>query len=389
MAYIDKINFKGTLYDIQDSKLKEELGEITDLNTATKTDVVSAINEVSNACALFQTVENTPIASFTDGGLNLPVYNLEVGIEPIQSGSGDPSPSNVRPISGFSTVNVTRTGINIWDEETELGSISSSTGENTESTTSIRSVNYIRIVTGESYCLIKPSGTGTMYVMYYDGAKSYLSFESIGGSATITVLTIPATAEYIRLRFHYDYGITYNNDISINYPSTDTSYHAYEGTTYPISLGSTYYGGTLNVTTGVLTVTHGILDLDDATFGISSNRAFINNFNTTYGAELPASAYVYGGYIAEQYTEIKASGSITTGTMAILQTGSLLFDYDGENLPTGKIIFPLSTPTTVQLTPTQVYTLLQDNNIFADSGDIVSLTYRADLATYIQNLINA
>ena len=46
------------------------------------------------------------------------------------------------------------------------------------------------------------------------------------------------------------YGTTYNNDISINYPSTDHDYHAYNGTTHTTTLPSTTYGGTLDVVSG-------------------------------------------------------------------------------------------------------------------------------------------
>lgn len=56
---------------------------------------------------LLNEVEGLPkdIATFTDGS-NLPLASLKVGIEPIQSGSGDPSPSNVRPISGHTEGNI-------------------------------------------------------------------------------------------------------------------------------------------------------------------------------------------------------------------------------------------------------------------------------------------
>ena len=42
-------------------------------------------------------------------------YPLEVrsGIEPVQSGSGDPSPSNVRPITGWTGATLTRCGKNL------------------------------------------------------------------------------------------------------------------------------------------------------------------------------------------------------------------------------------------------------------------------------------
>ena len=45
------------------------------------------------------------VASFSDGA-DLPLKSLLVDIEPVQSGSGDPSPTNVRPISGWNAVNV-------------------------------------------------------------------------------------------------------------------------------------------------------------------------------------------------------------------------------------------------------------------------------------------
>ena len=49
------------------------------------------------------------VASFADGA-NVPVKSLIVNIDPVQSGSGDPSPDNVRPISGWSEVNVRHSG---------------------------------------------------------------------------------------------------------------------------------------------------------------------------------------------------------------------------------------------------------------------------------------
>lgn len=57
---------------------------------------------------LLKEVEDLPkdIATFNDGA-NFPMPSLKVGIEPIQEGSGDPSPTNIRPIRGWSAVDVT------------------------------------------------------------------------------------------------------------------------------------------------------------------------------------------------------------------------------------------------------------------------------------------
>lgn len=46
------------------------------------------------------------IANFPDGAA-LPAKNISVAIEPVQSGSGDPSPDNVRPISGWTDAHIT------------------------------------------------------------------------------------------------------------------------------------------------------------------------------------------------------------------------------------------------------------------------------------------
>ena len=42
------------------------------------------------------------------------ITELKANITAVQSGSGDPSPTNIRPITGWSAVNVTRTGKNLF-----------------------------------------------------------------------------------------------------------------------------------------------------------------------------------------------------------------------------------------------------------------------------------
>ena len=50
------------------------------------------------------------------------------------------------------------------------------------------------------------------------------------------------------------------------------------------------------------------------------------------------------------------------------------------------VVYPLATPTTVQLTAQQLTTLLGQNNVFADAGD-VDVTYVADTKLYIAKMI--
>jgi hypothetical protein len=51
--------------------------------------------------------------------------------------------------------------------------------------------------------------------------------------------------------------------------------------------------------------------------------------------------------------------------------------------------YELATPTTIQLTPTQVSSLLGQNNIWANCGKINKAVYIRDLNIVINNLLNA
>ena len=246
-----------------------------------------------------------------------PLNKCIVDILPVQSGTGDPSPTNIRPISGWSSVNVTRCGVNLWDEEWELGIINSTTGEDEANNSYIRSKGYTRVEANMSvYCVTSAS----LRLVFYDKDKAFVGI----ANGNNTVVNIPNDSKYLRFYVNNSYyGTTYKNDISINYPSSDTSYHAYNGTTANIPLGSTYYGGSLNVTTGVLTVTK--------------------------------------GYIAEYDGETLPSDWICDRAVYA----------SGTTPPTGsQVVYTLATPTTVQLTPTEVKTILGNNNIFADSGEV-------------------
>ena len=58
------------------------------------------------------------IASFSDGADNIPMKKVTVRIEPKQAGSGDPSPDNVRPISGWDSVQVNHGGADVSNPTT-------------------------------------------------------------------------------------------------------------------------------------------------------------------------------------------------------------------------------------------------------------------------------
>ena len=71
--------------------------------------------DVSNCAPIIINTASGDVASFADGADNRQIRKIVAMIEPVQSGTGDPSPDNVRPISGWTGANITRTGKNLLD----------------------------------------------------------------------------------------------------------------------------------------------------------------------------------------------------------------------------------------------------------------------------------
>lgn len=228
------------------------------------------------------------VASFADGADNVPLKSLVVGINPVQSGEGDPSPENIRPITGW-------TGMTVNANGTEIP----------------------------------------------------ISWESEAG---------------------------------------------------------TVYGGSLDVLTGLLTVTNELITIDGVT-----NKMTGKWRDTSYGAALYAtnigkrSRYnksvsnifkcVTGSYTAMPlYSFVGDSGSAWTVTfvfpsdMTVNDANAWLAEMNNNGSPV-TVTRAFETPIEVQLTPHEVKSLLGSNTIYADTGD-TSVEYRADIQRYIDKRLS-
>ena len=120
-------------------------------------------------------------------------------------------------IKDFSETKVYRYGKNLWDEQWELGIITS-TGLNSNSTNSIRSKNYIPLLKEQTYFLNFPQ---TAKVFYFDANKNLL-YANNPKFGTITI------TNEAYMRFHIggavsgtDAVIEYNNNICISLDGGD------------------------------------------------------------------------------------------------------------------------------------------------------------------------
>lgn len=131
---------------------------------------------------------------------------------------------------------ITRCGVNLFNEIMESGSIDNTNGQNTSyGTNRMRSKNYIPVKPGTSIYFLSVNNVGCQ-ILKYGADKTYLG--TLLTNVNVT-MSIPLDCYFIRFRTADNYGTAYNNDIGINYPSTDTTYHAYNGNTAPIADATT------------------------------------------------------------------------------------------------------------------------------------------------------
>lgn len=309
--------------------------------------------------------------------------NISIPKNQIESGSSATSYApyeNICPISGHTEVDVDHTGINVWDEEWEVGSIGDQ-GENIVAQR-IRSKNFISVKPNTTYYMKSPRG---LFVWGYDANKDYV--RRVPGMGIVSsTLTIPSDIYYIRFRPDNDYGTVYGNDISINYPSTDHEYHAYTGQSYTTQLGQTVYGGTLDVVSGLLTVTHGYVDLGTlnwSQYSTPSNHIFRVNTHTfqsgvpkeTSGNQQPVNA-ICSQYTVMGYAPISATDyykfAIGNDRLVIIEpnySDSATFKTAMNGV---QLCYELATPQTYQLTPQQIQTFVGKNNVWSEDGEITA-----------------
>lgn len=182
---------------------------------------------------------------------------------------------------GITGINLIQCGANLWDEEWELGSFDDNTGAPTSATNRIRGKNFCPIAGGLSTYTYN-GGLGNSRLLWYDENQNYISNTGWFGT-NVHIHQAPNNARYFKFQFAIQYGTTYNNDVSINYPSTDTTYHAYEAITYPISFSSITDGAEIDLLTGLIKINTSPVTYDSITPIAIRTYKGINNFYSDIG----------------------------------------------------------------------------------------------------------
>lgn len=371
-----------TTFDVTD-------GEVTEVMLETAID--EKVEPLVNA-TLIERNANGSIASFADGA-DYPVKELIADINAVQSGSGDPSPSNVRPISGWSAVKVTVDGKNVLPKDNWVtGTIGIADNKFVLSASSTRKRMVDVPIKAGTYTVSGETATTVRAIIFYREDKSVIT--SWISSSTPKTFTISEDCFVAVASENMDDS---TRKIQLELGSTATAYEPYNGTTETIDLGQTVYGGKLNVTTGELTIMRMIADLGTLTWSKKADGVFytweLSNLikppkNNNLSGNLVCSALITGSY-NDVYNNnvldnaISASVESAIGVRMTAYTDATTFKSAMSGV---QLVYDLATPISIQLTPTEVKSLLGQNNIFADSGD-VDVTYRADTKKYIDGTI--
>lgn len=396
----------GDTYD--DTQIKQDINDLKD-NLNDKADVI-----ISTALG--------SIAHFEDGA-EADAVSVIAHIEPVQEGSGDPSPTNVRPITGHTGMDVVRTGKNLFEPlsykyyKKETGGAFN--GDNINSFVSILNTlpigNYI--VSFQFNVLETISGATTWGILlrnsvtgYVDGRQTgqHNSGETLSFSKTI-VITEANKGKWANAYLYSGGGNkakVYWYDFQFELGSTATAYEPYQGETYPITFpteAGTVYGGYMDVTNGKLVVDRAMVDLGTLDWLKSSSnggkfystQVTTPNYKGSTDATMACSQYIFDGVgsaargyyggngtfryyyegatIKELYVHDQSKNSMTTDQFKTAMSGV-------------QLVYELATPIEYDITPQQIALLLGVNNVWNDCNGNTDVEYKADTKLYIEQL---
>jgi len=157
------------------------------------------------------------IATFDDGAGDVPLISCVADFMATQDlhGQSAPYPAGASP--------------NKWNEEWELGTYSTVDGRASISENAIRSKNKIAVLPNTSYAFFNSTSNAQIRLYYYASDESFISYTAINAVNNVATFTTPENVAWINFAVGNSVTpvTTNNKNLSINYPSSDTSYHPY------------------------------------------------------------------------------------------------------------------------------------------------------------------
>ena len=333
--------------------------------------------------------EGSGLVTFTTD-MCAPLKSCKIAFLPIQEGSGDPSPDNVRPISGWNNTNITIAGNNIIpiDYAPVKGQWKPTGGVISHS---VYSMGQFSVPGGKLRWTAPLKGVtyiGLMDDIIANGVPTY----SVITSTNRVSYTLDNTDNHKYMFMAASSQVVINNKVMVNIGTSTTDYSLPSAITYPIDWtdsAGTIYGGYVDLVRGKIVKT--------------VNKRLLNSFswNTTYaGSGLFRAAsevvFVKTGEIPDVFAceAFKPSGATTasqTGRVPDLgfacrsNTGDIYFRDERYTTLTdflnayGEISIAYSLQekyyTEYDIGPVTLKTLRGINNIWSDANGNIDLSY--------------
>ena len=303
------------------------------------------------------------IVHITDGADNIPVKSLVSQIVAVESGNEQPkSPDNPYTISGFDNGIITRCGKNLLNNP----DITTTGGSYV-----INNVN-VPMVAGKYVLSFNFSGTSnssSLRIDDEDGTAIFTTTKTITNGHNEYLINLQSKGSFVKL-FSNAVG-TYTN-FQIELGNSSTTYEAYNGNTYTFTFGQTVYGGHFD-NKGNLVVTHKEINLSTLSWS-ATTLGSQNVWRTSLPNDCKGYAdnFVPTNILCEQY-EPNSVDNMYSGYsgVSLRASGSYIYcSRTDNNEPQGKLIAELITPTSLTITSQDIPTLLGENNIFSNCGDV-------------------
>ena len=388
-----KLKIQYFLQKLKDKFVQKETGKGLSTNDYTTADKakVDKIDETTTS------ISGNPI-SISGLKSNQLAKDPIITLEPIQAGSGTPSPDNIRAISGYDKIEVLSCGKNLFDiSKVLVGTVSNGAWSWGGSTSKLFDLKFKENTQYTFSGYETQSGDNKNVrprIVYTDGTvENMFLIANTTRTAFSKTSAENKTIDYIQAYWGSDSSakVTIEN-FQIEESTSATTYVPYNKTTdLSLALGQTVYGGSLDVRTGKFTVKYGIVDLGDLSWQ-SRHTAYANVFSTesltdykiANDANAVCSGFNYDGIVTGIASfALKGDGTIclyysTSSSRRVLYVKDSRYSTDANAFTTAvtgiKFVYELATPFTIQLTPHEI-SLLKDYAYVSTNGTSISLDY--------------
>ena len=344
-----------------------------------------------------------------------PVAGYPLGVvanwEPTQAGSGDPSPDNIRPISGRDAVEVTRCGVNLLDLS-RCRAVHPSAAYGLTVTIRGDAVKMYGIPN-----ISKDVENAQFRILRTDqkivGAYAGKGFAKNGRVDSVYKISPGDNSIVIIYPLYKDKLVDDELHLMYYYGNTQpTVYTPYRGDTLALALPSTVYGGTVDAVTGEGQETWKMLTLDGTEKWEAQQTAIPGKFGFTLrvpGIATPENPGIKGDIVCNQYPAVTANDTYRCKNGISIEAQENYYfriyndTYAGETADEWKsylaaqyaagtpvqIAYKLATPEPFTATGAQPISSLSGVNTLMTDADSVTVTGRADPIKRITDLEDA